>query len=233
MYEVQKINEQEIQFPDIVLLLLCFHEVTGSSNVTVSQNIIRNGLQHPQICFMLSSHFLSCSDFPVVFVPGLWFQCEFYHGLSSYLTQSCTTKTSPRSPTANLVFAHGLRDQMMQLTLSSNKTQNWCLGFSAFLLQFSYTPSGWCVLCCDANLPCADLALPVFNYLLIYTISSSFPSLLPHPTGSPLITWYGNGELLSLGQVHKFYVHEQLFKLFPLIKRLSFEVERTSVFFSL
>lgn len=122
----------------------------------------------------------------VVFVPGLCLQCKFYCSLPSYSTQSSTTKMSPRSPTANLVLAHGLHSWRMQLTLSSNKIQIcwavfpqssrlWCL---FFFLPFSKNSSetAWVMgdVCCAVQACCnADLSRVNLALLLSLTTRSS------------------------------------------------------------
>lgn len=156
-----------------------------------------------------------------------------------YLNGSCSTKRSPRSPTLGERLALGLHDQRMQLSLSSSKIQKcWAvflrllapvLGFFCFFPRMLLSPSQLSVLCCS-GIPRCRLAARKPGFVLGFHCSliccvlaaASCPSLLPHPAGSPLTASYGNGELLSLWQVHRFYIQEQLFKLFPLTKRFKF-----------
>lgn len=104
----------------------------------------------------------------------------------------------------------------------------WYVGISAFLPECF--PACLGSVCCAVLLghPAVLIAThkPGFSLrcLLIccFLPAASFPSLLLPPTSPPLTASYGNGKLLSLWQVHRFYIQEQLFKLFPLIKRFKF-----------
>lgn len=171
----------------------------------------------------------------VVFASELCSQCPLCCVLSYYFNGSCNTEKISHSSSPLPLLALGLHKQRVQLSLSSNKIQNcwavflcwlWYLGISAFLLEC--LPACLSSMCCAAQASCCATGKPDFTLgfhcLLIFCFlaAASFPSLLLHPASSPLTASCVDGELLSLWQVHRFYIQDQLFKLFPLIKRFKF-----------